>query len=229
MLMGDEFLDSRTFKDSIYSDFSRIGKVLSSPKRLELLDLLSQSPKAVETLANETKMSVANTSKHLQALLEARLVNFSKEKNFVIYQLANQKVVNLLFSIKGVAEEQIAEINLLRNEFIVRPNHLETIELHDLLNQMENANQIIIDVRSKEEYEYGHLDGAISIPIDELDLFIKNLPKDKVVIAYCRGPYCVYATEAVELLLSKGYKAFRLEAGFLEWNQMQDKSRQIIM
>lgn len=216
-------MEPREFKDRIYGEFARIGKVLSSPKRLELLDLLSQAPKSVETLAKETKMSIANTSKHLQALLEARLVIFIKEKNFVIYQLANQKVMDLLFSIKGVAEEQIAEVNVLRNEFIVRPDHVETIELEDWVKRKDDENHILIDVRPKSEYQSGHLDYAISIPIDELHEYLNSLPKDKDIIAYCRGSYCVYATEAVERLQSKGYKAYRLEAGIHEWNQFQEK------
>ena len=214
-------MDSRKFKDQIYSEFARIGKVLSSPKRLELLDLLSQSPKSVETLAKETKMSMANTSKHLQALLEVRLVTFFKDKNYVIYQLANQRVVNLLFSLKEVAEEQIAEINVLRNQFIVRPENIETIKLEEWSKKRFDDHYILIDVRPKAEYDNGHLDHAISIPIEELNDSIKYLPKEKEIIVYCRGPYCVYATEAVELLKSKGYKAYRLEAGIHEWRQLE--------
>ncbi|MFG6120252.1 metalloregulator ArsR/SmtB family transcription factor [Thalassobacillus sp. B23F22_16] len=216
-------MDARAFKDTIYSEFTRIGKVLSSPKRIELLDLLSQSPKSVETLSRETKMSTANTSKHLQALLDARLVRYHKEKNFVIYQLANPKVVDLLFTIKSIAEEQIADINILREEFIVRDDSLETMELEEWENRKEEDNYVLIDVRPKAEYLSGHLEGAISIPIDELNEHFKKIPKGKEVVAYCRGPYCVYATEAVELLRSKGYHASRLEAGIHEWNQFQER------
>ncbi|WP_085506830.1 metalloregulator ArsR/SmtB family transcription factor [Thalassobacillus devorans] len=216
-------MDARAFKDTIYSEFTRIGKVLSSPKRIELLDLLSQSPKSVETLSRETKMSIANTSKHLQALLDARLVRYHKEKNFVIYQLANPKVVDLLFTIKSIAEEQIADINILREEFIVRDDSLETMELEEWENRKEEDNYVLIDVRPKAEYLSGHLEGAISIPIDELNEHLKKIPKGKEVVAYCRGPYCVYATEAVELLQSKGYHASRLEAGIHEWNQFHER------
>lgn len=215
-------MDARTFKDTIYSEFTRIGKVLSSPKRVELLDLLSQSPKSVETLSKETKMSVANTSKHLQALLDGRLVNYQKEKNYVIYQLANPKVVDFLYSLKSVAEEQIADINLLRNEFIVRGNELETIELEEWAERREDESHVLIDVRPKAEYISEHLDGAISIPMDELNDYISSLPKDKKVIAYCRGPYCVYATEAVEFLRSEGFEAARLETSVHEWNQYKE-------
>lgn len=213
-------MDSREFKDNVYGEFSRIGKVLSSPKRLELLDLISHSPKSVESLSQATMMSVANTSKHLQALLEARLVTFYKEKNFVFYELASPTVVSLLLSIKAVGAEQIDEVNTLRNEFIVRSDELETLEMTELMKRMKQGNHILVDVRPKNEYETGHITGAISMPIHEIEEHIKNISKDQEVIAYCRGPYCVYATEAVEFLRSKGYDAIRLEAGVHEWNQM---------
>ncbi|TKD69277.1 ArsR/SmtB family transcription factor [Pseudalkalibacillus hwajinpoensis] len=215
-------MDSREFKDNVYSEFSRIGKVLSSPKRLELLDLISHSPKSVEALSKATMMSVANTSKHLQALLEARLVTFYKEKNFVFYELTSPTVVSLLLSIKAVGAEQIDEVNTLRNEFIVRSDELETLELSELMERMEQGNHILVDVRPSNEYETAHITGAISMPIHEIEKHIKNLPEDKEVIAYCRGPYCVYATEAVEILKLNGYHAIRLEAGIHEWNQMEN-------
>ncbi|MBO8156928.1 MAG: metalloregulator ArsR/SmtB family transcription factor [Bacillaceae bacterium] len=214
-------MKSREFKDNVYHHFSRIGKVLSSPKRIELLDLLSQSPKTVERLAKETEMSVANTSKHLQALLEARLVHFRKEKNYVIYQLASEEVVDLLFAIRGLAEHQLPEVNILRQEFIERPEELESIELPELLNRVDQDDYVLLDVRPKEEYEAGHIEGSVSIPIDELHDLLSKIPKCKQIIAYCRGPYCVYATEAVELLKSEGYNAYRLDAGVHEWKMNQ--------
>lgn len=216
-------MDARSFKDSIYAEFARVGKVLSSPKRLELLDLLSQAPRSVERLSEETEMSVANTSKHLQALLEARLVNFRKEKNYVIYQVASPKVLDLFFAIKAVAEEQLTGIHAMRDAFIVRPDQIETINLGEWIKRKDEGNHILIDVRPREEYESGHIEDAVSIPHDELLAYLQNLPKDKDIFAYCRGPYCVCATEAVELLLANGYKAFRLEATVHEWNQMQTK------
>lgn len=215
-------MDIREYKDNIYNQFSRVGKVLSSPKRLELLDLLSQGPKSVELLAIETKMSVANTSKHLQALLEARLVYFRKEKNFVIYRLADEDVVDLLLAVKAIAEKQLAELNLLRREFIVKPDQLESISLEELIERMDSGNVVIIDVRPHEEYEAGHIEGAMSMPIHELNKHLMDLPRDQQIVAYCRGPYCVYATQAVEFLQSKGYKISRLEAGLHEWRKAQE-------
>ncbi|WP_270181190.1 ArsR/SmtB family transcription factor [Alkalihalobacillus sp. CinArs1] len=216
-------MDPRTFKDQIYAGFTQIGKVVSSPKRIELLDLLSQSPKTVETLVKETAMSTANTSKHLHALLEAQLVRYEKEKNYVIYQLANEKVVDLLFAIKTIAEEQIEDVTRLRDEFIVRSDDLETITLEEWLNRRDTNEHVLIDVRPQEEYVNEHIDGALSIPIEALNEHISLLPMDKEVIAYCRGAYCVYATEAVERLKVLGYQAVRLEAGVHEWREHYHK------
>jgi rhodanese-related sulfurtransferase len=163
-------------------------------------------------------MSVANTSKHLQALVEARLVRFRKEKNYVIYRLSDQKVIDLLMTIKSVAEKQLAEINLLRNEFVVKPGQMETITLEELHERMNN-DITVIDVRPREEYEAGHIDGSISVPISELNGYLQQFSSDQSIVAYCHGPYCAFATQAVELLQSKGYKAIRLEAGLHEWRK----------
>lgn len=214
-------MSKREFKDDVYHQFSRIGKVLSSPKRLELLDLLSQGPKSVEVLSTETCMSVANTSKHLQALLEARLVLFQKEKNYVIYQLSDQSVVELLLVIRKVAEKQLAELSRLRNDFIVKSNPLEYMTLDEFVNRYNGGGITLIDVRSREEYDAGHIAGAVSMPFSEMDLYINDLSKDGQIVAYCRGPYCLLSKEAVELLQAKGYNAMRLEAGLHEWKQAQ--------
>lgn len=214
-------MNAREFKDAVYNEFAKVGKVLSSPKRMELIDLLSQSPKSVELLARETKMTVANTSKHLQVLLDANLVMFKKDKNFVIYQLTSNKVAELLFAVKSVAETQIPEINALRNDFIVRAESVETVTLEDWMKRRDILDYILIDVRPKVEYQNGHIENALSIPIDELHEHLSNLPRDKEIVAYCRGAYCVYSTEAVELLQSQGYRAYRLEAGVYEWQHYQ--------
>lgn len=214
-------LNSREFKDFIYGEFARIGKTLSSPKRIELLDLLTQGPKSVELLASETKMSIANTSKHLQTLLDANLVSFDKEKNYVIYQLASNKVLNLFLALRSTAEDRIAEINYVRSDFILKNNKLDTIQIGELIKKVEEGSITLIDVRPSDEYLADHLPSAISIPISKLEGQLNLLPKDKEIVAYCRGPYCVYATEAVELLRSKGYNASLLESGINEWKQLQ--------
>jgi len=214
-------LNSRDFKDFIYGEFARVGKTLSSPKRIELLDLLTQGPKSVELLASETKMSIANTSKHLQTLLDAKLVSFDKEKNYVIYQVASNKILNLVLALRNTAEDRIAEINYVRNGFILKNNELNTIKIGDLIKKVEEGSVTLIDVRPIDEYLTHHLPTAISIPISEIEEHLNLLPKNKEVVAYCRGPYCIYATEAVELLRSKGYNAFLLESGVNEWKQTQ--------
>jgi len=214
-------LNSRDFKDFIYGEFARVGKTLSSPKRIELLDLLTQSPKSVELLASETKMSIANTSKHLQTLLDAKLVTFEKEKNYVIYQLSSNKILNLVLALRNTSEDRIAEINYVRNDFILKNNELNTIKIGDLIKKVEEGSVTLIDVRPIDEYLTNHLPSAISIPISEIEEHLNLIPKNKEVVAYCRGPYCIYASEAVELLCSKGYNAFLFESGVNEWKQIQ--------
>ncbi|MEB1809750.1 MAG: ArsR family transcriptional regulator [Bacillaceae bacterium] len=213
-------MDPREFKDFIYNHFSKVSKAFSSPKRFELLDLLSQSPKTVEVLAKETSMSVANTSKHLQSLLESKLVTFKKEKNFVIYELVDDSIYDILSSIKALTEKQMVEVKLTRVDYISKPSEVETFSIEDLPSLLENDTTELIDVRPSREYEAGHIPGAKSIPITELKEMLTNLPKDKKIIAYCRGPYCVYATEAVEYLKEQGYTAYLLEAGVHDWKQL---------
>ena len=214
-------MNSREFKDFVYGEFARIGKTLSSPKRIELLDLLTQGPKSVESLASETKMGIANTSKHLQALLDAKLVSFAKEKNYVIYELAGDGVMHLVMALRKTAEERIADINIVRHDFILKNEDFNSIGLKDLAEKIKEGSITLIDVRPIDEYAAGHLPSAVSMPISEIEERLNLLPKEKEVVAYCRGPYCVYATEAVELLRSKGYKVSLLESGINEWKQLQ--------
>lgn len=214
-------MESREFKDFVYGEFARIGKTLSSPKRIEILDLLTQGPKSVELLASETKMGIANTSKHLQALLDAKLVAFAKEKNYVIYELAGDEVMHLVLALRSTAEQQIDDINIIRNDFILKNDEFDRIELKDLAEKIKEGSITLIDVRPAAEFAADHLPSAVSMPISELGERLSLLSKDKEVVAYCRGPYCVYATEAVELLRSEGFKASLLESGVNEWKQLQ--------
>ncbi|MDF0728650.1 metalloregulator ArsR/SmtB family transcription factor [Cytobacillus sp. S13-E01] len=212
-------MEPREFKDLVYNHFARISKALSSPKRFELLDYLSQGPKTVERLSKEAKMSVANTSKHLQALLEARLVKFSKDKNFVFYSLADDNVIELLHSIKNLAEMQFSDITHVRKGYIGRDERIKMVHLKDMLKEIQNGEAVLIDVRPEDEYKNQHITGALSIPVEDLEEHISSLPKDKKIIAYCRGPYCAFATQAVETLNSLGYEAYRMEEGVHEWKQ----------
>ncbi|HSJ38301.1 MAG TPA: rhodanese-like domain-containing protein, partial [Planococcus sp. (in: firmicutes)] len=180
-----------------------------------------QGPKSVELLASETKMGIANTSKHLQALLDAKLVSFAKEKNYVIYELAGDEVMHLVMALRSTAEQRIADINIVRNDFILKNDDFDTIQLKDLADKIKEGSITLIDVRPSDEYAADHLPSAVSMPISEIEVRLNSLPKDKEIVAYCRGPYCVYATEAVELLRSKGYKASLLESGINEWKQLQ--------
>lgn len=212
-------MEPREFKDFIFSHFSRVSKAFSSPKRFELLDLLSQSPKTVEMLAKETNMSLANTSKHLQSLLESKLVSFKKEKNYVIYELVDESIYDILSSIKILTEKQMVEVKHKRINYISKPSEIEALSIEELTTFLKSNTTELIDVRPTREFEAGHIPGAISIPITNLKEMLASLPKDKKIIAYCRGPYCVYATEAVELLQEQGFTAYLLEAGVQDWKQ----------
>lgn len=213
-------MELREFKDFIFSHFSKVSKAFSSPKRFELLDLLSQGPKTVESLAKETNMSVANTSKHLQSLLESKLVTFKKEKNYVIYDLADASIYDILSSIKILTEKQMVEVKHKRVDYISKPSKIETMSIEDLTSYLESNPTELIDVRPTGEFEAGHIPGAISIPITDLKDMLASISRDKKIIAYCRGPYCVYATEAVELLREQGFTAYLLEAGVHDWKQL---------
>jgi rhodanese-related sulfurtransferase/DNA-binding transcriptional ArsR family regulator len=214
------FIEAREFKDFIYGEFARIGKAISSPKRIELLDLLTQGPKAVEILAADTKMSIANTSKHLQALLDSKLVTYSRDKNYVIYRLASEQVLMFVLALRGTAEERISDVKLVREGHILRENSLSPISLEELGEKLNKDAVTLLDVRPFEEYKHDHLPNALSVPISELEDHLDSLPKDKEIVAYCRGPYCVYATEAVELLQARGFRATLLDAGINEWKQI---------
>lgn len=207
----------RKWRDQLYQEFARIGKCLSSPKRLELIDLLTQGPKSVYQLAKNTGMSVANVSQHLQTLYEARLVQFTKQGNFVIYEIADPSVSHFMLSLHQLSEQQLVEIQRIKSEMLQNHKSMEPIKMADLMDRLEKGNVLLIDVRPKEEYEKGHIPGAISIPFEELEKHLSSLPVDKEIVAYCRGPYCLMSAQAVEILKREGRSAHRLEEGVHEW------------
>jgi rhodanese-related sulfurtransferase len=211
---------SRQFKDAIYEQFSRIGKAISSPKRLELLDLLCQAEKTVETLARETGLTLANASQHLQVLRTARLVDAEKEGLYVKYRLSDQMVCRFFRSMRVLAENRLAEVELINRRFLEGREGMEPVDRNDLLKRVRQGAVTVLDVRPAEEYRAGHIPGALSVPLGQLKELISNLPKDQEVVAYCRGPYCVLAVEAVEMLRNKGFKAIRLEEGIQDWLAM---------
>ena len=207
----------RAFKNRLYGLFARIGKALSNPHRLEILELLAQGERTVDSLASEMDLSVANTSQHLQALRQAALVESRKEGLFVHYRLAAPGVFDLSRAIRTVAEDRLADLDRLVREHFAHRHDAEAVPIGELLKRARSKNVVILDARPPGEYAAGHIPGAISVPVDELSRRLKQLPKGKEYVAYCRGPYCIYADRAVELLLAGGRRARRLKDGFPEW------------
>ena len=204
---------NRVFKDAIYEQFARIGKSVSSPKRLELLDLLCQGERTVEVLAKESGMTVANASQHLQVLRTARLVEAEKEGLYVIYRLADQTVCEFFHAMRVLAESQLAEVEQIKRRFLEGREGMQPVDRKALLKLMREEAVTVLDVRPVEEYNAGHIPGALSIPLKELALHLSELPHDQEIVAYCRGPYCVLSIDAVEMLRAKGFRAVRLEEG----------------
>ncbi|WP_407653423.1 ArsR/SmtB family transcription factor [Brevibacillus ruminantium] len=215
----------RKWKDQLYQEFARIGKCFSSPKRLELMDLLAQGPKSVDQLAKNTGMSVANVSQHLQTLHDSRLVTFTKKGNYVIYELAELSVADFMVSLHRLSEKQLGEIQRLKTEILQHYESMEPVALEELMERMEKGEVLLVDVRPREEYEIGHIPGAISVPVEELEKHLAALPADKEIVAYCRGPYCLMSAQAVEILRTKGIKASRLEEGVHEWHHYVEHSK----
>jgi rhodanese-related sulfurtransferase/DNA-binding transcriptional ArsR family regulator len=208
---------NRAFKDRIYTQFARLGSALASPRRLELLDLLAQGERSVEELAQETEQSIGNTSQHLQVLREAQLVVADKRGLRVFYCLAGPEVLLLWQTLRSVGETQLAEIDRLVDEYLGHRDGMDAISKDELLRRIDAGTAVVIDARPRVEYRQGHIAGALSIPVDELAQRLKELPEDREIVAYCRGPYCVYADESVRLLTLHGMKAARLEDGYPEW------------
>ncbi len=207
----------RQYKDAIYEQVARISKAASAPKRLELLDLLSQGPRTVEALAGLANVTVGNASQHLKILRAARLVDASKHGLYVEYRLADEAVAHFFIVLRSLATSRLAEIERVTHEFLERRSELEVIPSDELARRVRSGEVTVLDVRPLEEYEAGHIPGARSIPVGELAERLREIPKDREVVAYCRGPYCVMAIEAVELLRHKGFRAHRMEQGIADW------------
>lgn len=207
----------REFKDRLYGQLARIGKALSSPHRLEILELLAQGERAVESLSTEIGLSIANTSQHLQALRQAMLVDSRKEGVFVFYRLSHPSVVDLSKAVRSVAEYQLADLHRLVREHFGDRSDAEPVEMDELLKRARSKTVVVLDTRPANEYAAGHIAGALSVPVDDLQRRLRQLPKGKEYVAYCRGPYCVYADRAVEILKAHGRRARRLREGFPEW------------
>lgn len=210
-------LAHRPFKDRLYAQYARIGKALASPHRLELLELLAQSERTVESLADELELSMANTSQHLQVLRAAGLVDTRRDGLFVHYRLADDTVIPLSTALRTVAEHRLADLERLVREEFAHRSKAELVSLPELLQRARRDDVVVLDTRPAQEYRAGHIPGALSVPVDELQKRLRRLPKHKQYVAYCRGPYCVYADRAVEILTASGRHARRLRDGFLEW------------
>jgi rhodanese-related sulfurtransferase/DNA-binding transcriptional ArsR family regulator len=207
----------RRFKNAIYGQLALIGKAVSNPRRLELLDLLAQAPRTVEALAKETGQTVANASQHLKVLRAARLVESEKKGLYVTYRLAEAKVPDFCRSLRLLGESRLAEIDRVVQLYVKDRARMEPVDRKELVERVSRGEAVVLDVRPAEEYAAGHIAGAISIPLRELESRLRELPADREIVAYCRGPYCLFAVEAVERLLAHGYRASRLEDSVLDW------------
>lgn len=210
-------MSASTVKNLLYEQFARIGKALDSPRRVELLELLDQGERSVETLSKLTGMGVTNTSAHLQVLRRSRLVETRKDGTKVWYRLADEQVARFLGEFRELARVRLTEIQHAMQTYFTAQDEPVPVTRAELMQRMKDGAAIVVDVRPADEYAAGHIPGALSIPFEELEHRIDSLPDDVEIIAYCRGPYCVLAPQAVRMLRDRGRAARRLEDGFPEW------------
>lgn len=207
----------REIKDALYEQFARIGKAVASPKRVEILELLCQGERTVEAIAGATGMGMTNTSAHLQALRAARLVETRKDGTKVYYRTADEQVCRFFVALRDLAADRLAEVEQIAAAFLDTPDELEQIDREELRKRIRRGKVVVVDVRPEQEYRSGHIPGAISMPLEALSERLGELSVDAEVVAYCRGPYCVTAPEALRVLRDHGFRARRLEDGFPEW------------
>jgi rhodanese-related sulfurtransferase len=208
-------MESRVAKTALFEAIAVMGKAFASPRRLELLDLLAQAPRTVDELARASAQSTANTSQHLQALHAAGLVTRAREGTSVRYALAGDEALRLWLALRATSAARLAEVERAASEYL--GEDVEAIDRDELIARLSRGDAVLIDVRPQEEFAAGHIDGARSIPIDELERRLAELPADREIVAYCRGPFCAYAHEAVRQLRAAGRTARRLEEGWPEW------------
>ena len=205
------------FKQDLFAQFARVGKAIGNANRLEILEFLAQGERSVESLANVSGLSVANTSQHLQQLRQAGLVTTRRDGQRIYYALAGDEVVTLLSALREVADRHVAEVERLIRIYLTAKDDLDPVPAEVLLEQARSGEVMVLDVRPPEEFAAGHVPGAVNIPLKELKQQLERMPRDKEIVAYCRGPYCVLAFEAVARLRKSGYRARRLEDGYPEW------------
>ena len=212
--MGD-----RAAKDALFDAFAEVAKALASGRRAEIVDLLAQGERSVEEIAGEIDQSVANTSHHLRAMARAGVLRTRREGTRIVYMLASDRVSELWMALRSVTAEHVAGIERLTEDYLGDRSRLEAVDRQELAARLEAGDVVVLDVRPTPEFTAGHIPGARSVPVAELRQHLRALPKDVEVVAYCRGPYCVYADDAVRLLRRRGYRARRLEDGFPEWKR----------
>lgn len=210
-------MEKRTLKDLLYEQVARIGRAVSSPKRLEILELLAQGEKSVETLAGELSIDVKLASAHLRSLKAARLVDARRDGKYVVYRLSGTDVANLWVVLREVAEEHLLELRIALQQMVSDPDKLASVGREAMLQQARNGEVLVIDVRPREEYDVAHLPFARSMPVAEIERRLSELPRDRQIVAYCRGPFCLLSDEAVNLLAARGFEVRKIRDGVSEW------------
>lgn len=214
---GTDVYADPELKERLYRQLARVGKCLSSDKRLEIMDMLSNGPKTVEGIAAQTGMNVANVSRHLKILLDARLVQFHKKGTYVIYSVSGSGVNRFMREMWNLCEDQLADIRQIKSEMLQRYKEVRCISRQELLKEMKRGKWVVLDVRPRDEYETAHIPGAISVPLEQLDEYLGTLVPDTKIAAYCRGPFCSATFKAVEYMQERGFAAYRIEEGVREW------------
>ncbi len=210
-------MNKRAFKDKVYNELAKITKAMANPHRLEIIELLAQGESSVEQIAYNTNLTIANASQHLQVLKTAQLVDITRKGNFIHYRLSNPNVFKTWKALRELGVERIAAVEKLVKDFRQSKFKLESVTIDELVEKLKSEKVTILDVRPECEYKQGHIANALSIPIDELAKRLNEIPKRNLIIAYCRGPFCVFADDAVALLTKAGYKVTRLEEGYPDW------------
>jgi rhodanese-related sulfurtransferase len=223
----NEYIDSlnmsepkHIFKNQLYEQFARVAKALAHQHRIELVDLLAQAERSVEDLASELGLPVANVSQHLQILRIARMVEVRREGSRKFYRVADRNAFEIWRAIRTFGEERLAEVDRVVRSFFCHREKLEPLRAEQLIRRIKDGDVIVLDVRPENEFNAGHIKGAVSIPIHDLKRRLKELPRKREIVAYCRGPYCVYARDAVAELTTHGFKARRLEIGLPDWKAL---------
>jgi rhodanese-related sulfurtransferase/predicted transcriptional regulator len=212
-------MSDRAAKEALFDAFASVAAALGSGRRAEIADVLAQGERSVDEVAREVGQSMAATSHHLRLLAKAGLARSRREGNRVIYRLASERVAELWAAVRDVAAHHVAEVSVLADEYLGARDGVEVLSAPELQERIEQGKVVVLDVRPEAEYRAGHIPGAVSAPLEQIEAIAPTLPKRREIVAYCRGPYCVYADDAVRLLRSRGVRARRLDVGFPEWRR----------